>query len=57
LRGLLSFTIVNFFSLLESFLDLLPRLFLLLLAELFFFLCVLNLDLLGLDLVINEIVQ
>jgi hypothetical protein len=57
LRGLLSFTIVSFFSLLESFLDLLPRLFLLLLAELFFFLCVLNLDLLGLDLVINEIVQ
>lgn len=57
MRRLLSFTIVSFLSLFESFLDLFPRLFFLLFAELFFFLCVLNLDLLGLDLVINQVVQ
>lgn len=57
MRRLLSFTIVSFLSLFESFLDLFPRLFFLLLAEFLFFLCVLNLDLLGLDLVINQVVQ
>jgi hypothetical protein len=57
LRGLFSFTIVSFFSLFESFLDLFPRLFFLLLAELLFFLCVFNLNLFGLDLVVDQVVQ